>query len=164
VGQAIRPEILPAERTGQVGQRDGPGQPPFKATPEQRRHVELLSGFGLTQAQIAQLVLNPYSGKPIDDKTLRAHFAEELAAGPAKLNSRVAQTLYQKATGDGPQSVAAAIFWLKTRAGWREKVDVALEVTSGVLVPPPRTSAQEWIAQVAEANAEAKEPGKEEAA
>ena len=28
--------------------------------------------------------------------------------------------VYKKALGDGAQSVAAAIFWLKTRAGWKE--------------------------------------------
>ena len=28
--------------------------------------------------------------------------------------------LYRKATGDGREAVIAAIFWLKTRAGWKE--------------------------------------------
>ena len=32
----------------------------------------------------------------------------------------MAENLFRKATGDGPQAVAAAIFWLKTRAGWKE--------------------------------------------
>ena len=27
---------------------------------------------------------------------------------------------YRKATGEGREAVTAAIFWLKTRAGWRE--------------------------------------------
>jgi hypothetical protein len=40
--------------------------------------------------------------------------------GGAKANTKVAESLFRKATGDGPQSVAAAIFWLKTRAGWME--------------------------------------------
>ncbi|MFN9969396.1 MAG: hypothetical protein ACK58T_05800, partial [Phycisphaerae bacterium] len=33
----------------------------------------------------------------------------------------VAQSLFRKATGDTNQSVQAAIFWLKARAGWRDK-------------------------------------------
>jgi hypothetical protein len=32
----------------------------------------------------------------------------------------VAESLFRKATTDGAQSVTAAIFWLKTRGGWRE--------------------------------------------
>jgi len=32
----------------------------------------------------------------------------------------VAEFLFRKATTDGPQCVTAAIFWMKTRGGWRE--------------------------------------------
>ena len=32
----------------------------------------------------------------------------------------IAENLYRKATGDGRESVTAAIFWMKARAGWRE--------------------------------------------
>jgi hypothetical protein len=32
----------------------------------------------------------------------------------------VAENLYRKATGDGREAVTAAIFWLKTRAHWKE--------------------------------------------
>ena len=32
----------------------------------------------------------------------------------------MAENLYRKATGEGREAVIAAIFWLKTRAGWRE--------------------------------------------
>jgi hypothetical protein len=32
----------------------------------------------------------------------------------------VAENLYRKATGEGREAVIAAIFWLKTRAGWKE--------------------------------------------
>lgn len=48
-----------------------------------------------------------------DDRLCRA----ELASGHIKANSRVAD---RKATGDGREVVIAAIFWLKTRAGWRK--------------------------------------------
>ena len=33
---------------------------------------------------------------------------------------QVAESLFRKATGDGSQAVTAAIFWLKTRARWKE--------------------------------------------
>ena len=32
----------------------------------------------------------------------------------------MAQSLYKKALGDGTSAVTAAIFWLKTQAGWKE--------------------------------------------
>ena len=52
--------------------------------------------------------------------TLYKYYRAQLDHGADELDSRVAQSLYDKATGNGPQSVAAAIFWLKTRRGWRE--------------------------------------------
>ncbi len=41
-------------------------------------------------------------------------------ASKSKANVRAAENLYRKATGDGREAVTAAIFWLKTRAGWKE--------------------------------------------
>ena len=35
-------------------------------------------------------------------------------AGAIKANARVAESLFRKATGEGRESVIAAIFWLKT--------------------------------------------------
>jgi hypothetical protein len=37
-----------------------------------------------------------------------------------KANACVAESLYRKAVGEGREAVTAAIFWLKTRAGWKE--------------------------------------------
>ena len=81
------------------------------------------------------------SGKPLPPR---------LAVGQAgwyhiKANSAVAQSLFKKATGDGPQSVAAAIFWAKTRMGWKETVvnehgGVAhnpIRVIRRIIVSPP---------------------------
>jgi hypothetical protein len=56
----------------------------------------------------------------IDAKTLRKHYREELDTGQIKATAKVAESLFRKATSDGSQSVTAAIFWLKTRGGWRE--------------------------------------------
>jgi hypothetical protein len=51
-------------------------------------------------------------------KSLRKHFRKELDRGAIEATAKVGQTLYQMATsGKHP---AATIFWLKTRAGWRE--------------------------------------------
>ena len=72
-----------------------------------------MAGYGVREDDIAEFV-------GIDAKTLRKHYRAELRHGHIKANSRVAESLYRKATGEGPQSVTAAIFWLKTRAQWKE--------------------------------------------
>jgi hypothetical protein len=72
-----------------------------------------MAGFGLRQEDIA-VCLNIRSAK-----TLRRHFRVELDRGAPEANARVAQALYQMAiSGKWP---LATIFWLKTRAHWRER-------------------------------------------
>jgi hypothetical protein len=43
-----------------------------------------------------------------------------LNLGSTKATAKVAEFLFHKATTEGAQCVAAAIFWMKTRVGWRE--------------------------------------------
>ena len=95
-------------------------------SPEQRNQVEVLAGFGLPQHQIAVLL-------GCDPKTLRKHFDAELSLGDAKATAKIAQTLYNKAVaGD----TASLIFWLKARAGWREKHDVEISGRDGKPLEP----------------------------
>jgi hypothetical protein len=75
--------------------------------------VEAMAGFGLPAADIA-LVL------AMDLDELQSIYQRELETGTIKTNLRVAERLYQQALGDGRQAVTAAIFWLKTRARWKE--------------------------------------------
>lgn len=56
----------------------------------------------------------------IDPKTLRKHYRRQLDKGHIKATAKVAENLYRKATGEGREAVIAALFWLKTRAGWKE--------------------------------------------
>ena len=72
-----------------------------------------MAGYGVPEADIAGVLA-------IDPKTLRKHYRGELDHGHVKANAKVAENLYRKATGDGREAVIAAIFWLKTRAGWKE--------------------------------------------
>lgn len=92
-------------------------QQPFSPTDEQRRTVRAMSGFGIPQADIATLL-------EIDDKTLRKYFRREIDRGSIEATAKVAQTLFQMATSG--QNTAAAIFWMKARAGWREKHEFVL--------------------------------------
>ena len=53
----------------------------------------------------------------IDPKTLRLHYRDELDLASAKANAVVGGALFNKAkAGD----TTAMIFWMKTRAGWKE--------------------------------------------
>jgi hypothetical protein len=89
------------------------GRVAHKPDPSLQRQVEAMAGFGVPEIDIAGVI-------GIDAKTLRKHYRGELDHGHVKANVRVAENLYRKATGEGRESVIAAIFWLKTRAGWRE--------------------------------------------
>ena len=90
----------------------------FEATEEQRRTVRAMSGYGVPHDDIATMLR-------VDPKTLRKHFRDELDRGSIEATAKVGQSLFRMATEGG--SVAAAIFWMKARAGWREKQVVEVE-------------------------------------
>src|SRR5664279_6368859 len=89
------------------------GRKAHRPDPTNRRQVEAMAGYGVPELAIARVIA-------IDPKTLRKHYREELDTGQIKATAKVAESLFRKATSDGSQSVTAAIFWLKTRGGWRE--------------------------------------------
>jgi hypothetical protein len=95
----------------------------YVPTEEQRRTVRAMSGLGIPQDDIATFL-------EIDKKTLRKHFREELDRGSIEATTKVAQSLFRMATDGG--SVAAAIFWMKARAGWREKHDGSMSASTDV--------------------------------
>ena len=82
-------------------------------SPALRSQVETMAGFGAPESGIARMI-------GTDVETLREHYGEALESGLVKANTKVAENLYRKATGEGREAVGAAIFWLKARAGWRE--------------------------------------------
>jgi len=89
------------------------GRRAHRPDPATRRQVEAVAAYGVPEADIARVLV-------IDAKTLRKHYREELDTGHVKATAKVAEFLFRKATTDGPQCVTAAIFWMKTRGGWRE--------------------------------------------
>jgi hypothetical protein len=79
-------------------------------TDETRKLVRSLSAVGIKYVDIA--------GKlDISDDTLVKHYKKDLENGRIDANASIGQTLFQQAK-DG--NTAAAIFWLKTRAQWKE--------------------------------------------
>ena len=89
------------------------GRPAHKPDPVTRRQVEAMAAYGIPEADIATVIA-------IDPKTLRRHYRRELDTGHIKANTKVAENLYRRATGESREAVTAAIFWLKTRARWKE--------------------------------------------
>lgn len=73
----------------------------------------MLSGMGITGEQIAALL-------GISEPTLYKYFKKELEVGYIQANAQVAQSLFRQATDKSKPNVVAAIFWMKTRGGWKE--------------------------------------------
>lgn len=89
------------------------GRPPHVPDARTARQVEAMAGYGVPLANIAKVV-------GISENTMRKYYLDEIELGATKANAKVSESLFRKATGDGPQSVTAAIFWSKVRCGWRE--------------------------------------------
>lgn len=104
-------------------------------TDKTRDLVTSLSGYGVPQLDIARII-------GIAQVTLLNHYREELDLGMAQANAKVGESLYKQAISG---NTTAAIFWMKARAGWREKQEVevtgkdggALEVKHFTGVPRP---------------------------
>jgi hypothetical protein len=94
--------------------RQKPGPKPHQPTDATRQTVSLHATVGTRQEVIAEIL-----GISVD--SLQRHYRSELDTSREKANANVGGALYKKAmAGD----TASMIFWLKTRARWRETVDV----------------------------------------
>jgi DNA-binding CsgD family transcriptional regulator len=97
---------------------------PHEATEKTRAEVAALKSFGVTYDDIAK-----YLG--IDKKTLIKYYREDLDLAEIKANAQVQKFLFNTASGralkDGASysdCVRAAMFWAKTRMGWRETTNL----------------------------------------
>lgn len=84
---------------------------PHEPTEKTRAEVAALTSFGNTQVEIAGYL-------DVSEDTLRRHYRDELDNSVVRANAKVAAKLYRKAIDDN--DIKAQIFWLKTRARWRE--------------------------------------------
>ena len=75
-----------------------------------RERVRYLAGVGVRQDDIAKII-------GCAAKTLRKRFRDELDRGVAEANATVCGYLFAAAKAG---NIPAIIFWLKTRAQWRE--------------------------------------------
>ena len=85
-------------------------RPKLTPTEEQRTLVKSMAACGIQHEQIAKHIgiRSP--------KTLRKYFRSELDSGVTVANYQMAKSLFDSGTKG---NTAAAMFWLKCRAGWR---------------------------------------------
>jgi len=95
-------------------------KPLHQPTDKTRAEITALRSYGVPIKEIAS-----YIG--IDDKTLYKYYREELENSAIKANANVGKFLYQAASGQAlttgasySDCVRAAMFWAKTRMGWKE--------------------------------------------
>ena len=86
------------------------GRPPHKPTQESQDTVKRLSALGVPHEDIATRL-------KISADTLVKYYQDELDEGRIDANAAIAGTLFSQAKKG---NTAAAIFWLKTRARWKE--------------------------------------------
>ena len=99
-------------------------RPKLHPTAEQRRIVKSMAACGIPHDQIAKHlgIRSP--------KTLRKYYRSELDSAAPEANYKMASTLFEKGTkGD----TVAAMFWLRCRAGWKERRSFEPAATA----PPP---------------------------
>ena len=85
----------------------------YEPTEKDRKTVKAMAGYGIPQEDICRVI-------GISPKTMRKNFREEIDIAATEANAQVAQSLFNLATKAG--NVAAAIFWMKARAGWTERI------------------------------------------
>ena len=91
--------------------------PPHQPTDRIRSYVEALSIIGTRHEDICH-ALRLRKLTEISPSTLRKHYRLELDLGSTMATGRVVAALYQAAIKG---NVAAMIFWMKTKGGWRER-------------------------------------------
>lgn len=91
------------------------GRPEYQPTEEHREIVKAMVACGVPVQSVSDC-LN------LSKKTLYKYYSEEIRTSHILANQQVAQSLFAKATHANVTgaSVAAAIFWLKCQAGWKE--------------------------------------------
>ena len=110
---------------------------PHQPTEKTRAEIVALRSYGVPIKEVAA-----YIG--IDDKTLYKYYKDELENSAIKANANVGKFLYQAASGQAlttgatySDCVRAAMFWAKTRMGWKETNVQEHTGTNGTALPAP---------------------------
>ncbi len=123
-----------------------------------------MAAYGLQQDIIANIL-------DMGETTLKKYYPEELKLGGHKATAKVAAALFLGAIGgtvtvdriirdkDGnervvpfrmhiPGNPTQQIFWLKTRAGWKESIDLNVRHDFVIRAPAQMKNIEEWEAKV----------------
>ena len=126
-------------------------KPLHQPTEKTRAEIIALRSYGVPIKEVAA-----YIG--IDDKTLYKYYREELENSAIKANANVGKFLYQAASGQAlttgathSDCVRAAMFWAKTRMGWKETITQEHTGANGT-----ETQSQKVIIKVVDARKNAK--------
>ncbi len=102
-------------------------RPQYEPTPADRATVQNLAACGVPHKDICRCL----GVDGIDDKTMRLHFKDELETSLTKVKALATSKVVMAMQAGEPWAIC---FFLKCRAGWREKQDVeisgAIEVNS----------------------------------
>lgn len=129
--------------------RERPGQKPHEMTEELKRIAYEGGKYGIPRKQIAAQM-------GIGEATLFKYYKDIMNKGDAEANGEVAKSLFRRATSNGPDATTAAIFWCKTRMGWKDTMNVSMELSGpdGALLAlsidaPPAETREQWLARKA---------------
>jgi hypothetical protein len=103
---------------------DKGGRPRKEIDPRDLARIPQLAAL-LTEPQLADFLgmgLSTFRKRLEDDPEVSSAYKK----GRAGAIARVAQTILSQATREKDPNITAAIFYLKTQAGWRERVEVDL--------------------------------------
>lgn len=92
------------------------GRPSIERDELTAKQVQQLAGYGLTVIEIGKFI-------GMSQPSVHKYYMPELETGHIVANAAVAQSLFRMATHKTHPNVAAAIWWTKTRMGWREGGD-----------------------------------------
>ena len=115
-----------------MNEKRGRGRPKFVPTQDQRTQVKIMKALGIREDEICKTITNPRTGKPVAPMTLARAFAPELASGAIELHTLVGNFILCAILGKKPAfgeaikseqvRMTAAIFYAKTKMGWKETV------------------------------------------
>lgn len=103
-----------------------------------------MAAVGIPHDDMAIVIVNPRTNKPITGKTLRDKFRLELDRGMLKANVKVMGQMYRGATESTPMhpkgNPILQIFWAKCRMRWQQDPSKVPPPTTGDLTAPEATA------------------------
>ncbi len=119
------------------------GRPKFEVTPEVLENTKRFMAQGLTKEQCAAS-LGISRSKFFEIQEQNVDFLDAIKSGEAEGIQQVTNALYEKATVDRDNT--AMIFFLKNRAGWVDKKEVATTVEQKHVIDITRISDEQLSA------------------